>query len=530
MGKPTHYGISARLTNLDTYYTNLCLEAAREGFKGPDVLNDIVKNKADVGAVTDTIESIVINRIHNGKLNNKPICSSSCEHPLVGRINIGTVCPVCGYKVTPPRMVPELFLKAPDVIGVFINPHFWAKFNTNFGGQRLPKFGRKKLVLDRGFDLMMWMVDKHYRTDENIPPRARAVIRVLEENGYKRGIHNFTNHYKTWFDILTREDNWKEIYSPSRNKHADSEKERANWIAFFREQSNSIFSRHLPIIPTRLIVSEENERGVSFDPVFATPIDAIKNMAMLLTKSVFEEDRFFVSKALKVNRQLAQFYVDFRKEYCGGKRGLYRSKVNSTHSAYTGRATITPISGPHDAWKIRAPWRWLVGLMATHIESKLLMRGYSAREAGNIVDFAAMQYHEVVHEIFLELIRESPGGYGIGVIPLRNPTLVQLSIQFLFIDEVNTDVEQCSIGISNRVIKMANADFDGDQFQVQLATDEETYREAMKLRPDMGFLSPREVDRVESGMVIHNELVSMQHEYLSDTSEDNEVGIPLDQL
>ncbi|HCJ9509171.1 TPA: hypothetical protein NV949_004678 [Escherichia coli] len=42
------------------------------------------------------------------------------------------------------------------------------------------------------------------------------------------------------------------------------------------------------------------------------------------------------------------------------------------------------------------------------------------------------------------------------VIPLRNPTLVQLSIQTLFIDEVVTDVNQCSLRISDRVIKMAN--------------------------------------------------------------------------
>ncbi|HCJ9509200.1 TPA: hypothetical protein NV949_004709, partial [Escherichia coli] len=47
-------------------------------------------------------------------------------------------------------------------------------------------------------------------------------------------------------------------------------------------------------------------------------------------------------------------------------------------------------------------------------------------------------------------------GLGIMVIPLRNPTLVQLSIQTLFIDEVVTDVNQCSLRISDRVIKMAN--------------------------------------------------------------------------
>ncbi|WP_216088767.1 hypothetical protein, partial [Shigella flexneri] len=70
-----------------------------------------------------------------------------------------------------------------------------------------------------------------------------------------------------------------------------------------------------------------------------------------------------------------------------------------------------------------------------------------------------MQYVPLVHEIINELIKESPGGFGLMLEVLRNPTLVQLSIQTLFISAVLTDVTQCSLRISDRVIKAPNAKY-----------------------------------------------------------------------
>ena len=106
-----------------------------------------------------------------------------------------------------------------------------------------------------------------------------------------------------------------------------------------------------------------------------------------------------------------------------------------------------------------APWRLLVPLASVHIENKLGRRDYTPRQCERIIAFAAMQYVPLVHEIINELIKESPGGFGLMLEVLRNPTLVQLSIQTLFISSVLTDVTQCSLRISDRVIKAPNAKY-----------------------------------------------------------------------
>lgn len=103
-----------------------------------------------------------------------------------------------------------------------------------------------------------------------------------------------------------------------------------------------------------------------------------------------------------------------------------------------------------------------------------------------------------------------------------------MSIQTLFISAVNPDVTQCSLRISDRVIKAPNADFDGDQLQVRRLVDTTEMDLALAYRPDNGFMSSTNVDEVSSSMVLHNELISMENRFLRDTEEDLEAGIAID--
>lgn len=523
---PKFYGISGRLVSQDNYLSDLQIEAAARGIKPPTIINDVAVD-GDAIEVAELIDRMVQNRIVDEELNSAPICSLDCPAPIAHRYNLGCKCPTCGYVVTEHRIESDVWLRAPEEMGNFVNPRFWAMFNAFFNS-KLKKFERNKVTIERGNDLMMWMIDPYYRTEEPDGKRAHAVKRVLEEHGFVRGLRNLVDNHVSIFNILTTPEAWKEIFAPNRHNAAEGERLRLQWKELFETQRHAFFPRHLPLISSKLIVTEEGRRGVMVDPVFTGAIDAVKNIALLYTRRKAIEPRFLISRALKANRQLTYFHMDFRRESMEGKPGDYRAKLGSTHIPFGGRATISPISEPHDAWKLKAPWRWMVGLMSTHIENKLLRRGYSSRQCERIVAKAAMQYDPLVDEIFKELIRESPGGLGIMVIPLRNPTLVQLSIQTLFIDEVVTDVNQCSLRISDRVIKMANGDFDGDQFQVRLPVDETEMKLALQFRPDNGFMSSTDVDRVEHGMVLHNELISMQNQFLIEADEDDEEGIPLE--
>lgn len=526
---PKFYGISGRIESQDNYLRDLLIQAAVKQIQPPTIINDIAAG-GDPIKVAEQIDLLVQNRIIDEQLNSTPICSVMCDNPIAHRYNLGRVCPTCNYKVTENRIESDVWLRAPDEIGHFVSPRFWAMFNAFFNNKKPRKFDRNKVNIGNGSDLMMWFLDPYYRSDEPDSKRAQAVKRVMEEHGVRRGIHYFVDHHKTIFALLTSPEAWREIYPPMRNNAAASEALRVQWKILFDTQASGIFTQHLPIISSKLIVSEEGRRGVMIDPIFTSAIDAVKNIAQLYTRKRAMEPRFVMSRALKANRQLAYFYIDFRRESFEQKTGLYRAKVSSTHVCNSGRATISPIASPHDAWKLKAPWRWSVGLLSVDIEAKLMQRGYTSRQCERIVAKACMQYDPLVDEIFKELIVESPGGLGILVLPLRNPTLVQLSIQALWIDEIITDVDQCSIRISDRVIKMANADFDGDQLMVYRPTDQREIDLAMAFRPDNGFMSSTNVNQVERGMVLHSELISMQNRFLVEADEDEEMGVALEDL
>ena len=77
---------------------------------------------------------------------------------------------------------------------------------------------------------------------------------------------------------------------------------------------------------------------------------------------------------------------------------------------------------------------------------------------------------------------------------------------------------------------MDKQDFDGDQLMFYRPTDKETMDLARQYQVHHGFMSSTYVNRVEHGMVLHNEVISMQNQFLMETDEDDEYGIALEEL
>jgi len=527
---PRFYGVSGMLQAPDLYFKELMEESARLEIAPPTVVN-ILAREHDSETVMMMVDRLVQNRIIDERINSAPICSTSCDRPLTHRYNLGRKCPCCGYRVTENRLDSDVVLRAPDEIQMFVNPRFWMVFNATFGSASFDNFDRKAVTsLERGADLMMWMIDGSYVPNVPFSAQAQKFVRTLERLGYQRGLLNFAQSYRTLFDTILQPDVWKDVYPSTARRYAHSERVRTSFIKLVETQGQEFFTKHLLLVPSKLITAEESRRGVAVDPVFASAVDAVKNLAGLYISGRPKEHHQIVKRAVKINRQIAYFHMDFRTELMGPKPALYRAKASATFTPHSGRATITPISEPHDAWKLKAPWRWSVNLLAVDIQSKLMYRGYTARQCERIIAKACMQYDPIVDEIFKELIRESPGGQGIMVSPLRNPTLVQLSIQTVWIDEIMTNVDICSVRISDRIIKMANGDFDGDQFMFYRPVDAREMEMALDLRPDQGMMSANDAGRVAHGMVLHNEPISMQSRFLNHADPDDCPGIPLHQL
>ena len=529
----THYGVTLELVDLESEYTQSILNALGNGTTPPILINDVAKETDDMG-VLEAIQKHLQSRIVDEELNNAPICSVDCPAPVTKTYNLGCTCPTCGNIVTRRKMVSEIWLEAHEDVGTYINPRFWMLFSKFFGNMKLKKFERNNVTMTRGNDIMAWMVDPTYKPEamaKSGRSRFKFVVDLLESYGYVRDVNYFRQNYRTVMGWLTEYSNWHQIMNTTNTsredakiKHAKSERERQDWEKFVSMYRNVIFTKYLPLLSPMLIVAEEYESRITVDPVYTAQLDAAKTVGSIYTHIRPLKERDVIGRSMRANRQLAYFYVDYRREQKSQKTGSYRGKNSSTFIPFSGRATITPVSEPHDPYKMAAPWRWTVNLFSIHIENKLRRRGYTPKEIHRIMDYACMQYDPLIEEIFYELVAESPGGKGLKVVPLRNPTLVQLSVETLYIDRIITDVNQCSLRISVLVIKQMNADYDGDQLMVYVPADSVEMEMADALLPEHGILSASNPNEVANGMVLHNELISIQNRYLLDDDEDMESG------
>lgn len=533
-----YHGVSAELISADEYFNEVRSRCILQNKQPPIIINRLAKGEYFPESGLDVIDKLSLllqNQIRDDKLNDAPTCSTLCTRPIGGRYNLGKQCPSCGYTVNERNLDPELWVEAPLQEGYFINPRFWMLFNSVIGGMVYEKFDRDKSIhRDRGDDLMLWMIDPSYKPNKNKPDaKIHTVIDILNEIGYVRDVVSLHDNFNRIMMHIAEEQNWNRLFKvPASHKHGFvlRELDRARFIKLVTEQKDAIFSKVLPILPTKLLVSELNDGKLKMDPVFQALHDVAKGIAELYYFTGAPSATKARKRQTKVNKLMAYFYSDYCKEMMEQKTGEYRGKLSRTFVSNSGRVTISPQSGIHDPLKLKAPWRWFVNLMKVDIAAKLKRRGYSRRQAKRIIQYASMQHDPLVAEILRELIAESPGGLGILVLPLRNPTLVQLAVQALWIDDFCEDVNQCSLLISVLVIKMANGDFDGDQLMVWRPIGQEEYELAQHLRTDNGFMSAETPDEVAHGMILHNELISIQNRYLRETIEDATVGISLECL
>ena len=531
-----HYGLSLQLVGLEQEYYTSVLKCTARGRPLPILINKVAESGDDL-KVREVIQTHLQNRIIDEELNSAPICSVECPSPVSQKYNLGRVCPTCGNKVTVRELETEIWLEAHPEVGTFVNPRFWMLFSKYFGNMKLKKFERGVVTLNRNSDITAWMVDPTYHPEAlNKPGRSRFkfVVNLLSEYGYVRDVNYFRSNFHSIMGILTSFENWHQIMNTASTrrddamaKHAKSERDRRDWVDFVAMYSDKIFTKYLPLISPMLIVAEETDGRVTVDPIYTAQVDAGKTIGSIYTNERQLAPRVILGRSMRANRQLAYFYVDYRREHASQKTGDYRGKNSSTFIPFSGRATISPITGMHDPYKMKSPWRWTINLLSIQIENKLHRRGYTPKEILRIMDYGCMQYDSLLEEIFYELVKESPGGRGIKVVPLRNPTLVQLSVETLYIDEIITDVNQCSLLISVLVIKPMNADFDGDQLMVYLPSDSIEMELADALLPEHGIISASSPNEVDSGMTLHNELISIQNRFLVDDEEDNFPGTGL---
>ncbi|MNE25148.1 Bifunctional DNA-directed RNA polymerase subunit beta-beta' [compost metagenome] len=287
------------------------------------------------------------------------------------------------------------------------------------------------------------------------------------------------------------------------------DKNKAELAAFIGNNKKAFFPQVLPLPSRVCMVVESTTSGTYIDKPILLAVDAALSMASIGSTS-------FKLKAIEVQNITAQsiatlsmFHQIYDKERLARKPGLIRRHVLASSLYLTGRNVITSISKPHNYEQIELPWGMAVQLFKYHIMSKLFKRGYTANEA------LAAVYQNVLNEtpnpmlveIFDELIAQSNGGRGPACIFGRNPTLQRGSTQMFYIGTIKTNTRDNTISMSVLCLKAPNADFDGDQLNLTLLTDNQLTAAASRLAPHLWVWSLETPHEISGNLEIQGPVI-----------------------
>jgi hypothetical protein len=225
------------------------------------------------------------------------------------------------------------------------------------------------------------------------------------------------------------------------------------------------------------------EKVGKIDYMNLSTIDVL-DIILYFVKNINSEKKTQISRAMaRSNYELTEVFNDLLNTYIKGKKGIPRKLIDGFRSYFTARAVITPILRRHRYDELELPWGQAVVLFRPFIINRLKKKyRYTYSEITRKLNTAVTAHDEEISEIFDYLLNRK-NGYGIPVIFQRNPSLLNGSALFLRITVVKRDVTDTSISMSILVAKLPNADFDGDEMNLQLLIDDFLIKEFSVFEP-----------------------------------------------
>lgn len=378
--------ITARIINLDELFTTTPHQP-------------IILNQFDISTDLDKeeINRMLLSRFGSDFLELEPSCDGGHLH---GGYLEGQICPICQTRVvamTERPLETAVWLGLPKGVKAFIHPKIYAILNA-------------ALTLSK-FSILEHLVNPSVHAVETRNPQVKKYLRL----GIPRGINYFVDHFDEIIRTLADENI---LQKDIRDKQGALG--RVNTLLLFlAEYRQHIFCQHLPM-PTKLLMITEKTLTTTF---------ASKNMflalnaARTISSTASNEEHLAIktlqSRAMKANALMAEYSEACFKDFYDSKDGWFRQHVFGTRSHFTYRAVINSLSEPHRYDEIHIPWSLGVMVFRLHLNAKLLMKGWSIREAQTHLDEHTLRYSRTLDRLFQELIAEAPGGR-IGTLFNRN--------------------------------------------------------------------------------------------------------------
>jgi len=417
--------------------------------KDPQYVNDVDESPAAKEAFRKEVFTQ-----HDGSecLSNTPTCQcgrltgyTNSRGDKTSGSNIGVKCPVCHTTVesSTDDLQPRIWLRSPRGVTAMINPLIWSMLVGRF----------KK---GAGFSLLHWITMPSYVPDGNLPVYWQSILDAKLKRGYNNFVENFDSYMEFFFNLKTIK---------KRNKIDPL-------YQLIQENRNKVFSQQIPLVNRTMLVIENTNLGRFLDNTMFVAIDAITGMIGIDTPTCVLSQRQREERTIKSIDMLSQYYEGVYDKLFAPKEGIFRKQVYGGRTDFSARCVISSLTGPHQYDEIHIPWGVGIGLLRTHLASKLTRRGYNPNDLLGLLYSAVGTTDKAVIEkvksLFDEMIEESDCSYlypddpdkhkGIPVIMQRNPTLGLGSIQLVRITGIKDDLEDKTMSISILNVEQYGAD------------------------------------------------------------------------
>ena len=455
----------------------------------PIIINDLDNNTEES---RDVIRQLIVSRFSTDMVSLIPSCFCG-QKKGQALTRDETVCEVCGTKVTSSiedDIEPLVWFRRPGIndeqpISKLISPIVWIMLKHRF--------------TKSGFNIIQWLCDTTYRTNVRQP----KVVSKIVEAGIQRGYNNFVDNFDLIMSFLFNLKDFK------------VKKTKDDYLPIFLEQNrHKLFSDYIPLPNKSLLIIEKTDVGVYVDPIIIGAIDAIDMLVSIDNRFYDQNPKTKANRMVKALSKLCLYYENFYRFNLAVKSGQFRKHIYGGRSNFSFRAVISSLTGPHEYDEIHVPWG--IGLTAfrPHLVNKLLKLGMDLNSIIGLLLGNIERYHPLLDRLLKELIAESP----LGKIPIalqRNPSLMQGSIQRVYITKFKSDPTDTTISIPILICKAFNADFDGDALNCTIATDNKMAAWLYSLAPEFNIYHLDFPDKISGNIGISKPVIAAHSAWLN---------------
>lgn len=410
--------IIQRLLDNDAIFRNLS--------KPPIIINDLQNSTTQD---RENIQRLITTTYSSDMVSVLPSCKCG---KTKGEFSKNTICSHCSTPVSAAienTIEPLVWFRRPNGVERLMAPITWIMLGDRFSKSK--------------FNIIRWLTDTSYAPHDRNRPQ---VLQRIEELGIRRGYNHFVQNFD---EIIEKLLTIKE-FRLKRDQHD-------YLIDFIRENRSILFCDHLPLLNKTLLVIEKTSLATYIDSTVPMALDAIEMLVSI------DRDFYDQTGSVKENRTaralwaLSNFFEVYFKDIVASKPGLLRHYIGGSRFDFSARAVIASITDPHRYDEIEIPWGVGLTLFRPFLISKLVEKsGMIINDAVGMLLSHIGTYHPLLDQYLKEIIAETPGGR-YPVLLNRFPSLLQGSIQKVYIPAVKTNPDDRTIGLSILIVAAPNA-------------------------------------------------------------------------